>query len=318
MAKSKSGREAKRLIYSKTLRTFKEQRRNNSETVRNNHTTTKQSPSNHQAIKKQRNNETTKQLSLIPAFNCEILCSHAISCGYRHINTSQESGNEAEVGEAVRKSGIPRQEFFLAIKVSMQWSSAGETYSKIIESVNKIGGMGGYVDLLLIQSLSHNVQKRCDMWFTLEHVLKKGKTRRIGVCDYTLLPFLQIGSYSDIGPPHVIQLELNPWNQQKELVRHLRHHGVVIEAYCSMTGNAMILDFDLVSLAVKYNKTPHQVLIRYSLQKGWVPLLSSTNVYHITSNTNVFDFSLTEEEMNTLDLKDDGMWGHSRWDIPHA
>ncbi|DAA77106.1 TPA_exp: putative Aldo-keto reductase [Trichophyton benhamiae CBS 112371] len=254
----------------------------------------------------------------IPAFNCEILCSHAISCGYRHINTSQESGNEAEVGEAVRKSGIPRQEFFLAIKVSMQWSSAGETYSKIIESVNKIGGMGGYVDLLLIQSLSHNVQKRCDMWFTLEHVLKKGKTRRIGVCDYTLLPFLQIGSYSDIGPPHVIQLELNPWNQQKELVRHLRHHGVVIEAYCSMTGNAMILDFDLVSLAVKYNKTPHQVLIRYSLQKGWVPLLSSTNVYHITSNTNVFDFSLTEEEMNTLDLKDDGMWGHSRWDIPHA
>lgn len=80
----------------------------------------------------------------------------------------------------------------------------------------------------------------------------------------------------------------------------------------------MILDFDLVSLAVKYNKTPHQVLIRYSLQKGWVPLLSSTNVYHITSNTNVFDFSLTEEEMNTLDLKDDGMWGHSRWDIPHA
>ncbi|EGD87868.1 hypothetical protein H112_04339 [Trichophyton rubrum D6] len=243
-----------------------------------------------------------------PASNCEMLCSRAISCGYRHINTSQESGNEAEIGEAVRKSGIPREDFFLAIKVSIEWPFTGETYENIIESVDKFGGIGGYVDLILIETLSDSIQMRCDMWHTLEHVLKDGKTKGIGVSDYTLDPFLQIGAYSKIGPPHVVQLELNPWNQQKELVQHLQHYGVLIEAYSALTMDFKTLDFEVAILALKYNKTPHQILIRYSLQKGWVPLLSSTNPDHIMSNMDVFDFALTEEDMIMLDWKDDGTW----------
>ncbi|GBF62347.1 hypothetical protein TMEN_4885 [Trichophyton mentagrophytes] len=110
-----------------------------------------------------------------------------------YIETSQDAGNEAEVGNAVRKSGIPRENFFLVIKVSMRWPSAGgQSYSKIIESVNKIGGMGGYVNLLLIPSLANNIQKRVELWSTLQDVLRTGRTRHIGVGNYTLATFLQM------------------------------------------------------------------------------------------------------------------------------
>lgn len=127
-----------------------------------------------------------------------------------YIETSQDAGNEAEVGNAVRKSGIPRENFFLVIKVSMRWPSAGgQSYSKIIESVNKIGGMGGYVNLLLIPSLANNIQKRVELWSTLQDVLRTGRTRHIGVGNYTLATFLQMGMYSGIGLPHVVQLEVS-------------------------------------------------------------------------------------------------------------
>ncbi|KDB20689.1 hypothetical protein H109_07370 [Trichophyton interdigitale MR816] len=215
--------------------------------------------------------------------------------------TSQDAGNEAEVGNAVRKSGIPRENFFLVIKVSMRWPSAGgQSYSKIIESVNKIGGMGGYVNLLLIPSLANNIQKRVELWSTLQDVLRTGRTRHIGVGNYTLATFLQMGMYSGIGLPHVVQLELRPWNQQRELVQHLQHYGVVIQVCYWLSSDEKTLDKGLVPLAKRYHKTPLQILIRYSLQKGWVPLSSSHDLMGIRSNIDVFDFVLTEEDMHIL------------------
>ncbi|EFR00764.1 2,5-diketo-D-gluconic acid reductase A [Nannizzia gypsea CBS 118893] len=228
-------------------------------------------------------------------------CLSAIRAGYRSIDTLQIHRHEAEIGRAVRSCGVDRKDLFLTIKVRLLVDGAGGAYDFLVESVEKLSGKGGYVDMMMIHWPHFDDMQRRSVWLTLEYMLEKGFTKAIGVCNYSVEQLEEMRSYADIWPPHFVQLELNPWSQYSSIVEYCKMHDIVVGAYCSLTENTMSTHPVLLRLAEKYNKTASQVLVRYSLQKGYVPFPKSDNPDHIKENADVFDFDIVDDDMAILD-----------------
>jgi len=242
-----------------------------------------------------------------PTSVCVQSCLSALKGGYRHIDTAQFYRNEAEVGEAVRKSGLPRSEIFLTTKILSAAGSVDKSYEKCIDSVGKLDtASDGYVDLFLIHSPNAGSGKRKEMWQALEKLYEEGKAKSIGVSNFGVGHIDEMKGYAKIWPPHVNQIELHPWCQQRTITEYCQKHGIVIEAYSPLVRNYKAGDSTLTSLAKKYNKSTAQVLIRYCLQKNWVPLPKSDNPDRIKENAAVYDFDITQEDMGTLDGLDQG------------
>jgi diketogulonate reductase-like aldo/keto reductase len=140
---------------------------------------------------------------------CIQSCLAALKVGYRHIDTAQFYGNEQEVGDAVRQSGIPRDEVFITTKIMTPGGSLQATYEKILDSVEKIAGKDGYVDLFLIHSASSGAGGRKEMWQALEKLLEEGKTRSIGVSNYGVKHIEEMKAYAKVWPPQVNQIEVS-------------------------------------------------------------------------------------------------------------
>ncbi|EEP79556.1 conserved hypothetical protein [Uncinocarpus reesii 1704] len=244
-----------------------------------------------------------------PTHVCEKSCLVAFQAGYRHIDTAQFYGNEAEVGEAIRNSGLDRKDIFVTTKIIAPAGSPEETYEKVLESVRKIGGQDGYVDLFLIHSPSAGAAKRKQMWLALERLLEEGKTRSIGVSNYGVKHIEEMKAYAKTWPPHVNQIELHPWCQQKKADAYCKQHGIVVQAYSPIVRNYKANEPTLVGLAQKYGKTTAQILLRYALQKDWVPLPKSDTPENIKANADLYDFALAEEDMATLNALDEGADG---------
>ncbi|PKY06252.1 putative aldo-keto reductase [Aspergillus campestris IBT 28561] len=244
-----------------------------------------------------------------PTNQCVQSCLNALKAGYRHIDTAQFYANEQEVGDAIRASGIPRSDIFVTTKILSPAGSYDATYKKMVDSVEKIGGKGGYVDLFLIHSSSSGSAGRKELWQALEQLLEEGKTRSIGVSNFGVMHIEEMRSYAKVWPPHVDQIELHPWCQQRVTDAYCKKNGIVVESYCPIVRNYKASDPTLVGLAAKYSKSTQQVLIRYALQKGWVPLPKSDNPERIVDNANVFDFDISEEDMAVLNALDQGSAG---------
>ncbi|KAL3463999.1 NADP-dependent oxidoreductase domain-containing protein [Aspergillus heterothallicus] len=230
----------------------------------------------------------------------------ALEAGYRHIDTAQFYANEKEVGEAIRESGLPRSEVFVTTKILSPAGSPEATYKKIVESVEKISGKDGYVDLFLIHSSSSGSSGRKELWQALEKLLEEGKTKSIGVSNFGVKHIEEMKAYAKVWPPHVNQIELHPWNQQRVIDEYCKKHGIIVEAYSPIVRNYKANDPTLVGLAKKYNKSTQQVLIRYALQKDWVPLPKTDNPERIVSNADVFDFHISDEDFAVLNGLDQG------------
>lgn len=143
---------------------------------------------------------------------CVRACLDAFRAGYRHVDTAQFYANEAEVGEAMRRSGLARNEVFLTTKI---WSAAGsvkKSYDKCLASVEKVdrgtGGNDGYVDLFLIHSPSGGAQGRKEMWLALEKLYEEGRAKSIGVSNFGIGHIEEMKSYAKVWPPHVNQIEV--------------------------------------------------------------------------------------------------------------
>ncbi|KAL1878929.1 hypothetical protein Plec18167_004224 [Paecilomyces lecythidis] len=247
---------------------------------------------------------------------CFTSVQHALKVGYRHIDTAQFYQNENEVGEALRKSGLPRSEVFVTTKIMSPGGSPEATYEKILESVEKIGGKDGYVDLFLIHSSSSGAAGRKELWQALERLLEEGKTKSIGVSNYGVKHMEEMKAYAKVWPPHVNQIELisgtaqlHPWSQQRVIVDYCKKHGIVVEAYSPLVRNYKANDPTLVELAQKYGKTTAQILVRYAIQKGWVPLPKSEDPGRIAANADVFDFEISADDLAVLDGLDQGSAG---------
>ncbi|KAF4309607.1 Aldo/keto reductase [Botryosphaeria dothidea] len=244
------------------------------------------------------------------AETCVQSCLTALKAGYRHIDSAQFYANEAQVGQAVKESGIPREEIYITTKVLTASSDVPTTYQRIVESVKKIDDRpNGYVDLFLIHNASTSEEGNKIMWQALEQAKAEGKVKEIGVSNAGKKHIEALKEYATSWPPAVNQIELHPWNQQREAVKYCQSQGIVVQAYCPLVRNLKADDKTLLSVAEKYKKTYAQVLIRYCLQKDWVPLPKSDTPSRIEANADVFDFDIDARDMETLDNLDQGPWG---------
>lgn len=236
-------------------------------------------------------------------------CLAALQAGYRHIDTAQYYQNEEQVGEAIRMSGLARDNVFVTTKILTPGDTPESTYTKCVDSVQKISGKSGYVDCLLIHSPSVGETKRKEMWLVLERLYREGKARAIGTSNFGKGQIEGLKGVGQVWPPHVNQIELHPWHQQREIVQYCHDNGIVVQAYCPIARNQHAADPTLGAIAERHGVTPNQVLIRWSLQKGWASLPKSDDPERIRLNGDVFGFELSPDDEKLLDGLDRGPAG---------
>jgi diketogulonate reductase-like aldo/keto reductase len=217
----------------------------------------------------------------------------ALEAGYRHIDTAWFYGNEESVGAAVRASGIPRENVFVATKL---WNSEHDNPERSLDkSLRKLGF--DYVDLYLIH---YPVPERRRSWRVLEALRAKGKARSVGVSNFTVRHLTELLAESETVPA-VNQVELHPYLYQRELLDFCAAKGIAVEAYSPLTHGKRLKDRKLVAVASRYSKSPAQILIRWALQHGMVVIPKSADRRRIFENADVFDFEIAPEDMQLLD-----------------
>jgi methylglyoxal/glyoxal reductase len=231
----------------------------------------------------------------------------ALEAGYRHIDTAKLYGNEADVGIAVRQSGLSREEVFITTKL---WNS-DHGYDRAIAAFHKSQQKLGlqYIDLYLIHWPVSSL--RYESWQALETLLEEGKCRAIGVSNYTIQHLEELLAKANVMPA-INQVEFSPYLYQKELLDYCNAHGIQLEAYSPLTKGRQLQDPKLVAIAQKYSKSTAQILIRWALQHDLVVIPKSSKRAHIYDNADVFDFNISQEDMDQLDTFDVNL--HTSWD----
>ena len=230
----------------------------------------------------------------------------ALKAGYRHIDTAAAYFNEADVGRAVRDSGIPREEIFITSKLWLQDYGYKAAKKGLETSLEKLGM--DYVDLYLLHQPYGDV---AGAWKALEEAKAAGKIRSIGVSNMTPRIWKEfVPQFETV--PAVNQVECHPFFQQRELRELLAGDDVKIEAYQPLGhGDASLLSHPAITrLAEKYGKNAGQVILRFEVQDELIVLPKSTNPERIAGNLDIFDFALTEDEMDALRALDTGKGHH--------
>lgn len=241
---------------------------------------------------------------------CERCVLDALKVGYRHIDTAQSYFNEEEVGNAIVKSGIPREELFITTKVWIEHYGYEETKASVYESMRKL--RTNYIDLMLLHQPFSDVY---GAWRALEDLYADGKLRAIGISNFYPDRVIDICSFSRI-KPMVNQVETHPFNQQVEAQKWMEKYGVQIEAWAPFGEGrgGLFTNETIAKIAAKYNKTVAQVILRWELQRGIVIIPKSTHIERMEQNFNVFDFTLSDEDMAimaTLDRKESSFFSHT-------
>ncbi|MCX6653297.1 MAG: aldo/keto reductase [Methanomassiliicoccales archaeon] len=226
----------------------------------------------------------------------------AFAAGYRMIDTTKVYGNEKEVGEAFRQSGLPREEVFITTKVWNSDHGYQETLNACQRSLRALGME--YVDLYLVHWPGGG--RRPETWKAMEWLLKEGKCRAVGVSNYTIRHLEEMSGYAEIVPT-VNQVEFTPFLYQKDLLDYCSAKRIQVEAYSPLTHGKYLENTSLKSIAIHYRKSVAQVLIRWGLQHGTVEIPKSKRRNRIIENAGVFDFQISARDMRTLDLLDAGM-----------
>lgn len=230
----------------------------------------------------------------------------ALKAGYRHIDTAAAYFNEEDVGRAVRDSKIPREEIFVTSKLWLQDYGYEQAKKGIARSLRKLDI--GYIDLYLIHQPYGDVP---GAWKAMEEAKAEGKLRSIGVSNMTPKIWNEfVPQFST--KPVVNQVEFNPFFQQKVIREIMAKDDVKLEAWYPLGhGDQKLLTHPLIGeLAQKYNKNPGQVILRFEVQEGVITLPKSTNSERIKGNLELFDFELTEGEMDSLRALDTGKGAH--------
>ena len=237
---------------------------------------------------------------------CERCVSDALNVGYRLIDTAQAYFNEEGVGNAISKSGISRQDIFLVTKVWISNAGEEKAATSIDESLRKL--KTDYIDLLLIHQAYGDV---FGSWRAMEKAYRAGKVRAIGVSNFQAGRFFDFAHYVDI-KPMVNQLQCNPLVQQQGIEPILAEHDTKMMAWGPLGGEGaegVVKNELLVSIGKAYGKTAAQVTLRWLTQRGIVAIPKSTHVERMRQNLDIFDFTLTDEEMKriaTLNCHDAG------------
>lgn len=221
----------------------------------------------------------------------------ALEAGYRSIDTAEVYGNEEGVGKAIRESGIPRDEIFITTKLANSEQRKGyDAALRAFEESRKRLGVE-YIDLFLIHWPVKD--KYVESWKALIKLYNDGLVRAIGVSNFLIHHLEDIISETGVVPA-VNQVELHPWLNQSELVEFCQKHKIQVEAYSPLMGGRLGEVTELNDIANKYRKTPAQIVLRWNLQRGIIVIPKSVHRERIIENSQIFDFSLSDEDMELI------------------
>ncbi|KAK4239570.1 NADP-dependent oxidoreductase domain-containing protein [Achaetomium macrosporum] len=248
--------------------------------------------------------------------------AEAFNSGYRHIDSAAMYRNEGACGEAMRAtaSSIPRDQIFFTSKVPPNKMGYKSTTAQVDETLAKSGL--DYIDLMLLHSPYGGSARRRGSWKALVEAVEAGKVRSIGVSNYGVHHLDELeqhiaeleeerGGKGRGGVISVGQWEIHPWCARKDIVEWCAKRGVAVEAYSPLVRGKRFGEPVLKRLAEKYGKSEAQILVRWSLQKGFIPLPKSVNPDRIRSNADVYDFEITPEEMEELETDE---YSYVSWD----
>jgi diketogulonate reductase-like aldo/keto reductase len=231
----------------------------------------------------------------------------ALEIGYRLIDTARIYRNEADVGAAIRESRFPREEIFLTTKVWNDDHGYDETLRAFDASARALGV--DYVDLYLVHWPVP--QKRKDTWRAMEKLLRDKRARAIGVSNYMSAHLDELLASADV-PPSVNQIELHPFLQQRDVVKRCREAGIVVEAYSPLAKGRRMDHPKLVEIARRTGATVAQVMIRWSLEKGFVCIPKSASRARIAENARALEVELSFDDMRAIDALEENF--RTAWD----
>ena len=221
----------------------------------------------------------------------------ALQCGYRLIDTANAYVNEKAVGRAMKKSGLARDEIFLETKL---WPSFYEQDDAVEKTLQRLDT--NYIDLLLIHQPAGNYVSGYKL---MEKAYKEGKVKSIGLSNFNEEQIKEILSICEV-KPSVLQTEVHPYSQEKDLKKFLDKEGIVIQAWYPLGhgDKALIQEPLFAEIGKKYGKSSAQIILRWHIQDGNIVIPGSKNPIHIKENFDLFDFSLTDDEMDQIYVMD--------------
>jgi diketogulonate reductase-like aldo/keto reductase len=232
----------------------------------------------------------------------------AVKAGYRHFDTAQAYGNEQFLAEGLKQAGLDRKDVFITTKIKVEnFLRVEKSFEKSLENLQT-----DYVDLLLLHFpvtiLRHSA------WKMVEEIHKEGKAKTIGVSNYTIKHLTHLLEECEIKPA-VNQVELHVFLQQPELLAYCDEQGIAVEAYSPLAHGNGLDDPVLAEIGTKYGKTPTQIMLRWCLEAGTIPLPKSTHKDRIEQNIDIFDFRLDDEDMAKIKGLERDM--RTCWDPTH-
>ena len=241
---------------------------------------------------------------------CERCVLDALHTGYRSLDTAQSYFNEAQVGSAIRKSGVPREDIFLTTKVWVEHYGQKAARASVLDSMQKLGV--DYLDLVLLHQPFADYY---GAWRAMERLYEEGAVRAIGVSNFSPDRLVDLCLNQCIRPM-VNQIELHPFYQQPEALQVMESYGVVPQAWgpLSEAQKDIFQHRTLMRIAQKKGKSTAQVILRWHLQRGIVAIPKSTHIERMKENLNVFDFALSDEDMQaiaSLDKEQSSFFSHS-------
>ena len=239
----------------------------------------------------------------IPPDETKAMVLAALEAGYRLIDTARIYGNEAAVGEAIRESGLPRQEIFVTTKLWNEDQGYDSALKACQASLERLGL--DYLDLYLIHWPA--TPRRHEAWRAFEQLSGDGLIKAAGVSNYTAGHLAELAERSELTPA-VNQIEFHPfiYNEQSEVLDYCRQMDIAVEAYSPLRRLSGESFPAVHTVAERHGKTPQQIILRWCVDQGTVPLPRSSNPDHVRSNFDIFDFELSDQDMRELNSLSDG------------
>ena len=228
----------------------------------------------------------------------EIAVTEALRLGYRLIDTAENYRNETGVGRGIRASGVDREEIVVTTKFNREWHGEQQVRRAFANSAGRLGL--ARIDLLLIHWPNPQLDRYVDAWRGLTQLLDEGKVRSIGVSNFTPMHLARLIDETGIAP-HVNQIELDPRHSRSEERRFHTAHGIVTQSWSPIGAGGDLLSVPaIVEIARRLSKTPAQVVLRWHVQIGSIPIPKTSQPSRMSENVQVFDFELDDEDMADL------------------
>lgn len=228
------------------------------------------------------------------------IVKYALEIGYRQIDTASFYGNEVGIGNGIKESGINREDIFLVTKL---WND-DHGYDKTIEAFNKSLErlQVNYIDLYLV----HWPNKlNTETWKAFEYLYRTGKVKAIGVCNFRIGHLEELKKTAEI-MPMVNQIEIHPQSSKNDMLSYCEENNIQLVAWSPIMRGKLFSNKLMIDLSEKYKKTIAQIILRWHVQRGIIPMPKSSNEERIKENLSIFDFELSNNDMRTIDLLNEG------------